>query len=152
FKDRALPAKAVLGVLSRVDVMDGMVEVDRRANTPEALRAALEQKEAELEELQARCVDQGPASLVFSGWITAGVQKTVLKVSSSLPSANGVMAQGGQAYRGALSTLVAIRLWNPPGQTSWAPGQARMTGLAGAPVKLLSLRMQPEQLAPGENG
>ncbi|MBN1205733.1 MAG: DUF2381 family protein, partial [Myxococcaceae bacterium] len=37
FKDRALPAKAVLAVVSKADVMDGKVEVDRRANSPEAL-------------------------------------------------------------------------------------------------------------------
>src|SRR5689334_23056689 len=54
FKDKALPAKAILTVTSKADVMDGKVEVDRRANTPEALLAALNQKEAELEELKAR--------------------------------------------------------------------------------------------------
>ncbi|ADO72929.1 DUF2381 family protein [Stigmatella aurantiaca] len=61
FKDRALPAKAVLAVVSKADVMDGKVEVDRRANTPEALLAALSQKEAELEELKARYAGSGPS-------------------------------------------------------------------------------------------
>jgi serine/threonine-protein kinase len=53
FKDRALPAKAVIAVLSKADVMDGKVEVDRRANAPEALLAALLQKVEELSKEQA---------------------------------------------------------------------------------------------------
>ncbi|WP_224372991.1 DUF2381 family protein [Hyalangium versicolor] len=52
FKDKALPSKAVLAVLSKVDVMDAKVEVDRRANTPEALLAALTQKETRLQGLE----------------------------------------------------------------------------------------------------
>ncbi|WP_224248960.1 DUF2381 family protein [Hyalangium gracile] len=152
FKDKALPAKAVLAVLSKADVVDAKVEVDRRAHTPEALIAALTQKEAELEELKARSTELGPASLVFSGWLTEGVQKRDLHVGTPSPSSMGLIPKHGSVYRGTLSTLVVISLWNLPGQPPWTPGQARITGLPGAPVKVISVRMKPEQLAPGEHG
>lgn len=150
FKDKALPAKAVLAVLSKADVVDGKVEVDRRANTPEALIAALTQREAELEELKARCAAEGPASLVFSGWLTPAGVRTLNLVSRA--SSQGLGVWGSALYQGQPSTLVALQLRNLPGQKPLAPGTARLTGLPGAPVKALSVRMKPEQLAPGEAG
>lgn len=66
FKDRALPSQAVFALVSHASEMDGSVEVDRRSDTPEALQAALAQKDAELEALKVRCVASGPAGLPLS--------------------------------------------------------------------------------------
>ncbi|WP_224370524.1 DUF2381 family protein [Hyalangium versicolor] len=135
FKDKALPTKAVLAVLTKMDVTDGKVEVDRRANTPEALLAALMQKNVELEELKARCTEPGPAGLVFSGWLKTDTRGMNLKVSAPSLGSMGLEAIDANAYQGNPSTLVAIQLKNPPGQKLWAPGTVRLTGLPGAPVR-----------------
>jgi uncharacterized protein (TIGR02268 family) len=152
FKDKALPAKAVIAILSKVDVMDGKVEVDRRANTPEALLAALKQKEAELEELKARCAGSGPAGLVLSGWLTQAMHPMPLTVEAPSADPSGLKVQRGVGYAGTSSTLVAIWLINLPSQKPWALGQARLIGPRHAPVKVLSVQMKPEPLAPGEEG
>src|SRR6185503_18670626 len=69
FKDKALPAQAILAIVTSATVVDGNVEVDRRANTPEALQAALTQKDVEFEELKARCEAASPVGLVLSEWL-----------------------------------------------------------------------------------
>jgi uncharacterized protein (TIGR02268 family) len=152
FKDRALPAKAVIALISKADVMDGKVEVDRRANTPEALLAALHQKEAELEELKARYAGSGPASVVLSEWLTERMRPVGLRGEVAAADASGLEVQLVVVYKGNFSTLVAITLRNLPGQKAWAPGQARITGPDGVPMKVLSVQMKREHLAPGEIG
>ncbi|HEX8703214.1 MAG TPA: DUF2381 family protein, partial [Myxococcaceae bacterium] len=69
FKDRVLPSQAVFALVSHPSEVDGSVEVDRRSDTPEALQAALAQKDAELGALKVRCMANGPAGLVLSGVI-----------------------------------------------------------------------------------
>lgn len=152
FKDRALPAKAVLAVTSKADVMDGKVEVDRRADTPEALRSALTQKEAELEELKARYAGNGPAGLVLSEWLTEDMKPINFSLPPAPASGGGLSVAKAIGYEGTFSTLVAIRLRNLAAQPSWTPGQCRLSGPGGAPVKVLSVQMKPEHLAPGEEG
>jgi uncharacterized protein (TIGR02268 family) len=152
FKDRALPAKAVLAVVSKADVMDGKVEVDRRANTPEALLAALTQKEAELEELKARYAGNGPAGLVLSEWLTRKMKPIEFSIPTVPAEASGLGVVEGIGYEGTFSALLAIRLRNLASQPPWALGQVRITGLGGAPAKFLSVQMRPEHLAPGEEG
>jgi uncharacterized protein (TIGR02268 family) len=152
FKDKALPAKAILAVTSRPDVMDGKVEMDRRANTPEALLAALAQKEAELEELKARYAGSGPAGLVLSEWLNPDMKPLKLKNVLAPADASGLEEKGGTGYPGEHSAIVAIRLRNLPGQASWGVGQARLTNSSGTPVKVLSVQMKPAELAPGEEG
>jgi uncharacterized protein (TIGR02268 family) len=152
FKDRALPAKAVIAVVSKADVMDGKVEVERRANSPEALLAALNQKDAELEQLKARYAGSGPLNLVLSGWLSHKTCPMGLRVEASVADASGLTVEQSVAYPGMFSTLVAITLRNLPGQKSWALGQARLTGPGGVPVKVLSVQMKSERLAPGEQG
>ena len=152
FKDKALPAKAVLAVVSKADVMDGKVEVDRRANSPEALLAALAQKEAELEELKARYAGGGPAGLVLSEWLTEETCPFALREAAPA-DASGLKAQGGAGYKGASSALVAIRVRNLPGQKPWVLGQApHWTMLAGAPVKVLSVQMKAAAAGSGRSG
>jgi uncharacterized protein (TIGR02268 family) len=151
FKDRALPAKAVIAVTSRADVMDGKVEVDRRANTPEALLAALAQKEAELEELRARYVGNGPAGLMLSEWLYTESRPIPLDVEAPAAESLGLEVQSrALGYEGTFSALVAVRLRNLVGQKSWVLGQAHVTDVTGAPVKVLSVQMRKEHLAPGE--
>lgn len=152
FKDRALPAQAVLAVVSRADVVDGKVEVDRRANTPEALLAALTQKEAELEELQVRCKNSGPTGLVLSQWLTGDTLPVRLRLEASSPGTSGLMVVESTGYPGAFSALVSIQLRSLPGQKPWAPGPARITSAAGISVQVLSTQMNQERLAPGEEG
>lgn len=152
FKDKALPAKAILAVTSKADVMDGKVEVDRRADTPEALRAALTQREAELEELRARYAGNGPVGLMLSEWLTEDGGPVSLVVESPATDSHGLKAQRAFGYLGTSSALVAIRLRNLPGQKPWVLEQARVAGPDGVGVKVLSVQMKPEQLAPGDVG
>jgi uncharacterized protein (TIGR02268 family) len=152
FKDRALPAQAIFAVVTAAAVMDGNVEVDRRANTPEALLAALAQKEAELEELKARSAGSGPANLALSGWLHKNMRPVEFSKPVPSPESSGITVPQSVGYAGRFSTLVAIQLRNLPGQKSWGPGQVRLTSAAGAPVKVLSVQMQPPQLSPGEEG
>jgi uncharacterized protein (TIGR02268 family) len=150
FKDRALPAKAVLAVISKAGVMDGMVEVDRRANTPEALLAALKQKEAELEELKARYAGSGPAGLMLSKWLTEESRPIRLRAEATAGESHGLEVHQAIGYGGQFSALVAVWLRNLPGQKPWAPGQARITNAAGASVEVLSVQMKQPQLHAGE--
>jgi uncharacterized protein (TIGR02268 family) len=152
FKDRALPAKAIISVVSKADVMDGKVEVDRRANTPEALLAALAQKEAELEQLKARSAGSGPASLALSEWLTPKLHTINLTTSVAKGNASGVEVLHTDGYEGTFSALLVISLRNLPGQKPWAWGQARFTSSAGDPVPVLSAQMKQPQLDPGEEG
>ncbi|WP_224242408.1 DUF2381 family protein [Hyalangium gracile] len=151
FKDRALPTKAILAILSKAEVMDGMVEVDRRANTPEALLAAFTQKEAELEELKARC-EGGPVGLALSEWLDKYAKVTALIKTGMPTETRGLNVVETVGYTGGFSALVAIRLRNAPGQPPWAVGQARITDSEGSPVEVLSIRMKPAELAPGREG
>jgi uncharacterized protein (TIGR02268 family) len=150
FKDRALPAKAVIAVLSRADMLDGKVEVDRRANSPEALLAALTQKEAELEELKARYVGSGPAGLVLSEWLTRDMKPVNFVVP--LTESGGLAVLEAIGYQGTSSTLVAVRLRNLPAQPPWTVGPVRLFGPDGALVQVLSVQMKAERLAAGEAG
>ncbi|MDC0714388.1 DUF2381 family protein [Stigmatella sp. ncwal1] len=152
FKDKAQPAKAILAVVSKADVMDGKVEMDRRANTPEALLAALAQKEVELEELKARSAVSGPASLVLSGWFTQFTKPVLLTQREAPADGSGLAVMESIGYGGSFSSVVAIELQNLAAQTPWTLGQARLTSPQGIPPKVLSVQMKPEPLAPGEKG
>lgn len=152
FKDKALPAQAVIALVSHASEMDGKVEVDRKANTPEALLAALAQREAELEEFKARCVGGGPAGLVLSGWLNVETRSIPLVDKVSVVEAGGLRTKELFAYKGTFSALLDIPLENLRGQKPWVLGQARLTGPGGVPLKLLSVQMKPAALAPGEGG
>ncbi|MDY7230271.1 DUF2381 family protein [Hyalangium rubrum] len=152
FKDRALPAQAVLAVVTDSTVVDGNVEMDRRANTPEALLAALTQKEAELEELNARYAGHGPAGLVLSEWLTDETRPIGLVVEASTADASGLEVQRGVGYEGKFSVMVAVRLRNLSSQKPWSLGHARITSATGAPVRLLSVQTKLQHLALGEEG
>jgi uncharacterized protein (TIGR02268 family) len=152
FKDRALPAQAVFVAVTSPTVVDDNVEVDRRANTPEALLAALTQKEAELDELKVRCEGSGLTGLALSGWINEKTQ-VIRLVKAGLPGeTSGLEVKQISGYQGTSSALVVIALRNLSGQPLWVLGQARITNAAGASVSVLSAQMKPPHLAPGEEG
>jgi uncharacterized protein (TIGR02268 family) len=148
FKDRALPARAVFAVVTHPRVMDGKVEVDRKANSPEALLAELTQKEAELEELKARYVGNGPGGQRLNK-DTPGI---VFIVTMAPGDTSGLNVAESKGYQGAASAQVVIRLRTPPGSPPWALGQARITSAGGAPVTVLSVQLKPAHLAPGDEG
>jgi uncharacterized protein (TIGR02268 family) len=153
FTDRAVPAQAAFTIITHPTEVDGTVEVDRRANTPEALIAALTQKEAELEELKARHAGSGPASLVLSGWLHEKLKQPIrfLAVMGSA-NATGLEATQGIGYEGNTSALLAISIRSPQGQKPWAPTEARLVSADGKPVMVFSVQMKSLQLAPGEEG
>ena len=129
------------------------MEVDRRANTPEALIAALTQKEAELEELKARHAGSGPSSLVLSGWLHEKLPKPIrFRAVMGSANATGLEATQCVGYAGQTSALLAITIRNPQGQKPRAPGGARFVSADGKPVIVLSVQMKSPQLAPGEEG
>lgn len=153
FKDRALPAQAVFAVVTDPAVMDGNVEVDRRANTPEALLAALTQREEELADLKARCEGNGPVGLVLSGWLDSSIIFERLRIAEAAPmSASGLQVVASKGYVGKFSALVAVELRNLPGQKPWVLGQARLNGVRGTSIPVLTVQMKPPQLAPGQAG
>jgi uncharacterized protein (TIGR02268 family) len=152
FKDRALPTKVILAVSSKEEVMDGKVEVDRQANTPEALLSALAQREAELEELKARCMGGDPISLVLSGWLVKATTPVALSLPLGPATVKGMTVKESTGYPGAFSTLIALRVRNHAEQKPWVLGEARLASKSGTPLKLLSVQMNPAELAPGEEG
>ncbi|EAU68572.1 hypothetical protein STIAU_8774 [Stigmatella aurantiaca DW4/3-1] len=152
FRDKALPAQAVLALVAHPTEVDGTVEVDRRANTSEALLAALAQKSAELEELKVRCEGGGPAGLVLSGWLPEGRMLPIVLTMTVPSDISGLEVNRVVGYVGTFSELVVVGLRNLPGQKPWRLGQTRITGSGGSPVKVLSGQMKPAELAPGEEG
>jgi uncharacterized protein (TIGR02268 family) len=153
FKDRALPSQAVFALVSHPSEMDGSVEVDRRSDTPEALQAALAQKDAELEALKVRCVASGPTGLVLSGVIDKHGIK-IGKFVGAVPAGNrsGLRVSEGVGYRALQWSAVSLEVSNLPSQKPWTPGSARLTGPRGAPVKVLAVRVEPPVLQAGESG
>jgi uncharacterized protein (TIGR02268 family) len=129
--------------------VDKEVEVVRRPRTLEALEAALAEKEAELAALRAV---SGPAGLAFSGRLTLdGVKAHSIEWDSD-SAGSGLMVAKGEGYRAGSWALAVFRVQNLPGQTPWAPGEARLTLADGTPVKVRSVDMNKAQLAPGEEG
>lgn len=153
FKDKALPAQALLSIVTHPTLMDGNVEVQRQANSPEALLAALTQTEADLEELKARCEGANPVALVLSGWLDPKMRVSNWKSAVAAGDTSGLkVGEKVFGYGGQSSALVAVTLRNLPGQPPWAVGQALIRSAGGAPVKVLSVRMKRPYLAPNEEG
>lgn len=152
FMDKGLPAQAILAIVTHSTLVDRSVEVDRRPNTPEALQAALDQRDVELEELKARCEGANPVALVLSEWLNEDTSPTKLTRVGAQGPVSGLKVKESTGYKGKSSALVAVRLRNLPGQPPWAVSQARITPEGGAPVPVLSVRMQRPYLAPNEEG
>ena len=132
--------------------MDGKVEVERQVSTPEALRLALSQKEAELEQLKARCEADSPPSPVLSERFPAGTAPRHIGSERAPADASGLQLERTWTYRYTFSTVLTVQMLNLPGHGPWVLGQARLTGPHGEPVPLLKVKMQPSELAPGQRG
>ncbi len=152
FKDRALPSQAVFALVSHPSEVDGSVEVDRRADTAEALQSALAQKDAELEALKVRCMADGPAGLVLSGVIDRyGITTTSLSGSVPPEGRTGLRVALGTAYRARKWAAVSMTVSNLPNQQSWAPSSARLIGPGDSLVRVLAVRVEPPILNPGDS-
>ncbi|MDY7225865.1 DUF2381 family protein [Hyalangium rubrum] len=153
FKDRALPGQAVFAVVSHATEVDGRVEVDRRANTPEALMAALTQTQAELERLKSWCEVSGPARLAFSGQMDEnGVVPVLFRSEMPLEGSGGLEVTGAMGYMGKAWALLVVTLHNSRSKKPWRLEQTRLSRTEGVPLRIISARMNKPQLAPGENG
>lgn len=152
FKDRAVPAQAVFTIITHLTEVDGTVEVDRRANTPEALISALAEKDAQIEELKARCEVSGPIAAVRSGLIDGKGIKPSITFETEVLAANGGILEVKLAtgYEGTTWAVAVFTLRNPYGQKPWAPGSPVLIGADGKPVSVRAMWMEKSQLGPGE--
>lgn len=140
YKDGATPATVSFALVSHPTQVDKEIEVVRRPRTPEVLEAAL-----------AQCEAGSPSNLVLSGRLDMeGVRARRIQVFEDIQA--GMMLKEGTGFRASTWALVAIVVRNLPGQRSWTAGEARLTRADGSPVKVLSVRMDRPQLAPGETG
>ena len=152
FKDGAPPAQALFVLVSHPSEMDGKVEVTRQVSTAEALRRALSQKEAELEQLRAQCEAGSPPRPVLSERLPAGTAPVHAGPARAPADASGLQFEGSWLHRDKASTVLTFQVLNRQGHGPWVLGQARLTGPKGEPVPLLTVRMKPMELAPGQRG
>jgi uncharacterized protein (TIGR02268 family) len=126
FKDRAVPAQAVFVVITHPTEMDGTVEVDRRANTPEALIAALAERDAQVETLRARCEVSVPIAAMRSGLLGDKGSNTPIAFKMEVLAANGgrLEVKDGTGYEGTIWALSTFVLHNPPGSEDLDSGLA----------------------------
>ncbi|MGZ3457240.1 MAG: DUF2381 family protein [Archangium sp.] len=140
YKDGASPASATFALVSHPTLVDTRVDVARMQRSPEVLEAAL-----------AQCEAGGPSNLVLSGRLDLdGVLARRITFVERVQA--GMKLEDGAGYRAGSWSLVAVRVHNLPGQPSWTAGEVRLTRADGHPVRVLSVRMDRPQLAPGEVG
>ncbi|HZI10046.1 MAG TPA: DUF2381 family protein [Myxococcus sp.] len=153
FADSAAPQAATFELVAAGEEVDASVEVVRRARNVEALEAALASAQAQLAALQARYGEGGPESAVLAGWLTEDIRVRSFKLEGPPGNASGLRGgREGLAYRTRTWALVLVQLHNGAGERPWALGEARLTSAQGAPVKVLSARLEKPHLAPGEKG
>jgi uncharacterized protein (TIGR02268 family) len=152
FKDGAPSAQALFVLVSHPSEMDGKVEVTRQVSTAEALRQALSLKEAELEQLRAQCKANSPATPILPVRLPAGTAPVHAGPARVPADASGLQFEKTWSYRYEVSTVLTVQVLNLPGHGPWMLGQARITGPKGEPVPVLTMRMVPSELAPGQRG
>lgn len=142
YKDGASPAYAVLALVSHPTEVDTRVDIARMQRSPAALEAAL-----------ARCEAGEPANLVLSGRLDRdGVRARRITLSLDSQVQAGMKLEEGTGYRAGTWALATIRVHNLPGRQPWTAGEARLTRANGTPVRVVSVRMDRPQLAPGDVG
>jgi uncharacterized protein (TIGR02268 family) len=152
FKDRALPEQAVLVLVSHPSEMDGKVEVERQTSTPEALRAALWQKQAELEQLKAQCAADGTPSPGTSEGRPASTAALPTGSAQASEEASGLRMDRVWRNRGQPNTVLRVRVRNLPDRRPWVLGHAKLTGPKGEPAPVLKVGMTPSEVLPEEVG
>ncbi|WP_163990952.1 DUF2381 family protein [Pyxidicoccus caerfyrddinensis] len=152
FADSAAPQEATFELVPGEGEVDAAVEVVRRARNADALEAALATVQAQFAALQARCGDSEPESAVLAGWLTEDIRATLFNAEVPPGNASGLRLEGGAGYRTRKWALVVVQLSNGPAARRWTLGEVRLTSAHGAPVKVLSARVDRPHLAPGEEG
>jgi len=152
FGDGAAPPEATFELVAADEAVDASVEVVRRARSAEALQAELRELKARYEALRDRSGEGGPEGMVLSGWLSQDIRARRFNARVPANNASGLKVEYGVGYRTGKWALVAVRLRCLPAARRWALGEARLTTARGAPVRVLSVRMDRPQLAPGEEG
>jgi uncharacterized protein (TIGR02268 family) len=142
YKDGASPAYAVLALVSHPTEVDTRVDLARMQRSPAVLEAAL-----------AWCEAGGPANLVLSGRLDRdAVRVWPIDIAPSSQVQAGMRLKDGTGYRASTWALAVVRVHNLPGQQPWTAGEARLTRADGTSVRVVSVRMDRPQLAPGDVG
>jgi uncharacterized protein (TIGR02268 family) len=152
FKDRAVPAQATFVITTHPTEVDGTVEIDRRANTPEALIAALAERDAQVEDLKARCEMSGPIGVVRAGLQVGLPRQISLRVQTLSENKDSLEVLSGNGNEGKTWMVSTVLLRNPQGQKPWILGPPALLLQDGTPVRVRSVWMEKPQLGPGEQG
>lgn len=162
FTDGRAPTQATFALVSHPAEVDSQVEVVREAQSAEACQAELAdaqarlaEKDAELQSLRARSAANGPAGLILAGLLDVEGVKAAYSdpVASSLTQGALRLAgwDGVLGFRAAAWAAVAVRVQNT-GEHPWAPGGVKLISTkTSRPVAGASIRMEKQQLAPGES-
>jgi hypothetical protein len=81
-----------------------------------------------------------------------GVQAQAIDIASKSQVQAGMKLAEGTGYRAGTWALAAVRVHNLPGQQPRTAGEARLTRADGTPVRVVAVRMDRPQLAPGDVG
>ncbi len=152
FGDGSTPQEATFELIAADEEVDASVEVVRRSRSAEALQAELRELKAKFEALQDRSGEGGPEGMVLSGWLSPDIRARRFDARVPANNASGLKVEDGVGYRTGKWALVVVRLRCLPAARRWALGEVKLTSARGAPVKILSVRMDRPQLAPGEEG
>ncbi len=152
FADGASPQEVTFELVAADEEVDSSVEVVRRVSNADALHAELKDLKAKYEALRDRSGEGGPEGLVASGWPTGLISSRAFVAQVPSGNASGLKVEDGLGYRTGQWALVVVRLRNLPGERPWALGSVRLFTAHGAPVRVLSVRMDRPQLAAGEAG
>ncbi|WP_163779728.1 DUF2381 family protein [Myxococcus vastator] len=160
YADDAAPAQGVFALVSSASEVDVRVDVFRRRDSIEVLRAELADararlvaKEAELGSLHARCQASGPAGLVLAGLLDErGVAgHPLVRVLATKPGL-GLVYEKGMALHAEAWSVVFLRVRNT-GAEQWAATTAELVSLSsGERVEVVAVRMQQPVIAPGDTG
>ncbi len=152
FADGAAPSEVTFELIAAEGEADASVEVVRRTRSVDALQVELRELRAKYVALRDSSGDGGPEGMVLSGWLTQDIR--VRRFDARVPPDNssGLRVEDGVGYRTGKWALVAVRLRSQLGTRRWTLGEVKLSSVRGAPVKVLSVRMDRPQLAPGEEG
>ncbi|WIG95086.1 DUF2381 family protein [Myxococcus sp. SDU36] len=160
YSDGGAPEQGVFALVSHASEVDARVEVFRRRDSVEALRAELADARAQLAEqtrelraLRARGAASGPIGLVMEGLVDAsGVQGRWLTGVAGATGTAGLFMEGGKAFQASSWTVVSLIVRNG-GVGPWTAASARFRSAAsGARMEAVSVRMREPAIAPGAKG
>jgi uncharacterized protein (TIGR02268 family) len=125
-------------------------EVDTRLDVV-WLKPTVEECQAQLAEAQARCSKSSPIRFLRDGWLArAGVSARDLNGCGKEAAAGGLRCTDGAAYRADTWVLVAVTLFNKPGQPPWVPRAVTLKSVkTGALLKPRAVELEAARLAPG---